>query len=113
MRAERPHPFGQEVRTGGPHRAVPAGGGPSATRLVERTAEEGDSMGSHEVTKSHLVSAIIVGWVLVALVWLIFGFLSQNYLLYVPMLVAYGIWTVVSLLIFGRGLDREMASEAH
>ncbi|MBM3685412.1 MAG: hypothetical protein FJW85_00195 [Actinobacteria bacterium] len=70
-------------------------------------------MGSHEVAKSHLVSGIIVGWVLVALVWLIFGFLSQNFLLYVPMLVAYAVWTVVSLLIFGRGLDREMAGEAH
>ena len=69
-------------------------------------------MGTHEVTKPHLVSAIVVGWVLVALVWLIFGFLSQNYVLYIPMLVAYAIWTVVSLVIFGRGLDREMAADA-
>ena len=69
-------------------------------------------MGTHEVTKSHLVAAIITGWVLVTLIWLIFGFLSQNYLIYVPMLVAYGAWTVVSLLIYGRGLDREMAASA-
>ena len=68
-------------------------------------------MGTHEVTKPHMVSAIITGWVLVALVWLIFGFLSQNFLIYVPMLVAYAIWTVVSLVIFGRGLDREMAAD--
>lgn len=70
-------------------------------------------MGSHEVTKSHLVSAIIVGWVLVALVWLIFGFLAQNYVTYIPMLVAYAIWTVVSLVIYGRGLDREAAGDPH
>ena len=70
-------------------------------------------MGSHEVAKSHLVSAIIVGWVLVALVWLIFGFLAQNYVTYIPMLVAYAIWTVVSLIIYGRGLDREAAGDPH
>ena len=70
-------------------------------------------MGSHEVAKSHLVSAIIVGWVLVALVWLIFGFLAQNYVTYIPMLVAYAIWTVVSLVIYGRGLDREAAGDSH
>ena len=72
-------------------------------------------MGTHEVTKPHLVSAIIVGWVRVALVWLIFGFLAQNYVLYIPLLVAYAIWTVVSLLIFGRSLDKEMAAagDAH
>ncbi len=72
-------------------------------------------MGSHEVTKTHLVQAIIVGWVLVALVWLVFGFLSQNYVLYLPLLIAYAIWTVVSLMIFGRGLDKEMAAagDAH
>jgi uncharacterized membrane protein len=69
-------------------------------------------MGTHEVAKSHLVSAIITGWVLVALVWLIFGFLAGNFITYVPMLLAYAIWTVVSLVIFGRGLDREMAAEA-
>jgi multidrug transporter EmrE-like cation transporter len=56
------------------------------------------------------VAGIIVGWVLVALVWLIFGFLSQNYISYLPLLVAYAIWTVVSLFIFGRGLDKEMAA---
>lgn len=72
-------------------------------------------MGTHEVTKRHLVSAIIVGWVLVALVWLIFGFLAQNFVTYIPLLLAYAIWTVVSLFIFGRGLDKEMAEagEAH
>ena len=72
-------------------------------------------MGSHEVAKTHVVSAIIVGWVLVALTWLIFGFLAQNYVLYLPLLVAYAIWTVVSLLIYGRGLDKEMAAagDAH
>ena len=72
-------------------------------------------MGTHEVTKRHLVSAIIVGWVLVALVWLIFGFLAQNFVTYIPLLLAYAIWTVVSLLIFGRGLDKEMAEagDAH
>lgn len=69
-------------------------------------------MGTHEVTKSHLVSAVITGWVLVALVWLIFGFLAQNFVTYIPLLVAYAVWTVVSLIIFGRGLDREMAAEA-
>jgi multidrug transporter EmrE-like cation transporter len=69
-------------------------------------------MGTHEVTKTHLVQAIIVGWVLVALVWLVFGFLSQNYVLYLPLLIAYAIWTVVSLMIFGRGLDKEMAAAA-
>jgi hypothetical protein len=72
-------------------------------------------MGTHEVAKSHLVSGIIMGWVLAALIWLIFGFLSQNYVVYIPLLVAYAAWTVVSLLIFGRGLDKEMAAsgEAH
>ena len=72
-------------------------------------------MGSHEVTKTHLVQAIIVGWVLVALVWLIFSFLAQNYVLYVPLLIAYAAWTVVSLMIYGRGLDKEMAAagDAH
>lgn len=72
-------------------------------------------MGTHEVTKRHLVSAIIVGWVLVALVWLIFGFLAQNFVTYIPLLLAYAIWTVVSLVIFGRGLDKEMAAagDAH
>ncbi|MFM1964607.1 MAG: hypothetical protein RL134_332 [Actinomycetota bacterium] len=69
-------------------------------------------MGTHEVAKSHLVSAIIVGWVLVALVWLIFSFLAGSYVVYIPLLVAYAIWTVVSLLIYGRGLDREMAESA-
>jgi hypothetical protein len=72
-------------------------------------------MGTHEVTKSHLVSGIIMGWVLAALIWLIFGFLAQNYVVYIPLLVAYAAWTVVSLLIFGRGLDKEMAAagDAH
>jgi hypothetical protein len=72
-------------------------------------------MGTHEVTKSHLVSGIIMGWVLAALIWLIFGFLAQNYVVYIPLLVAYAAWTVVSLLMFGRGLDKEMAAagEAH
>lgn len=72
-------------------------------------------MGTHEVAKPHLVSAIIVGWVLVALVWLIFGFLAKNYVTYLPLLVAYAAWTVVSLVIFGRGLDKEMAAsgDAH
>lgn len=72
-------------------------------------------MGTHEVAKTHLVSAISVGWVLVALTWLIFGFLAQNYVTYIPMLVAYAIWTVVSLFIYGRGLDKEMAAagDAH
>ena len=72
-------------------------------------------MGTHEVAKTHLVSAIIVGWVLVALTWLIFGFLAQNYVTYITMLVAYAIWTVVSLFIYGRGLDKEMAAagDAH
>lgn len=69
-------------------------------------------MGTHEVARPHLVAGIIGGWVLVALVWLIFGFLSQNYVVYIPLLVAYAIWTVVSLFIFGRGLDKEMASSA-
>ena len=69
-------------------------------------------MGTHEVQKSHLVAGILTGWVLVALVWVIFGFLSQNYAVYVPLLIAYAIWTVVSLLIFGRGLDRE-AADSH
>lgn len=68
-------------------------------------------MGSHEQGRSHLVSAIIMGWVLVAIIWAIFGFLAQNYVTYIPLLVAYGAWTVVSLFIFGRGLDREMAAE--
>lgn len=72
-------------------------------------------MGTHEVAKSHLVSAIITGWVLVALVYLIFSFLAQNYVTYIPLLIAYAIWTVVSLLMYGRGLDREMAQagDAH
>lgn len=72
-------------------------------------------MGTHEVTKSHLVSAIITGWVLVAIIWLIFGFLAQNFVTYIPLLVAYAAWTVISLIIFGRGLDREMAAsdDAH
>jgi multidrug transporter EmrE-like cation transporter len=66
---------------------------------------------THAAAKSHLAAAIIGGWVLVAAVWAIFGFLSQNYLLYVPLLIAYAIWTVVSLLMFGRGLDNEAADE--
>ncbi len=72
-------------------------------------------MSSHEVAKPHLVAGIITGWVLVALVWLVFGFLSQNYVLYLPLLIAYALWTVVSLMIFGRGLDKEMAAaeDAH
>lgn len=68
-------------------------------------------MATHAATKTHLVAAIIVGWVLVVGVWAIFGFLSKNYVMYVPMLLAYAIWTVVSLVIYGRGLDREMAAE--
>ena len=59
-----------------------------------------------------MVAAVITGWVLITLVWLIFGFLSQNLTVYIPMLAAYAIWTVVSLVIFGRGLDREMAADA-
>lgn len=72
-------------------------------------------MGTHEVAKSHPVSAVIVGWVLVALVYLIFSFLAQNYVTYIPLLVAYAIWTVVSLLMYGRGLNKEMAQagDAH
>lgn len=70
-------------------------------------------MGSHEATKSHPVAAIIVGWVLATLIWAIFGFLSGSYGTYIPMLVAYAVWTVVSLVIFGRGLDREAAAESH
>lgn len=67
-------------------------------------------MGTHEVGKSHLVSAIITGWVLVAIIWLIFSFLALNLVTYIPLLVAYAAWTVISLIIFGRGLDREMAA---
>ena len=67
-------------------------------------------MGTHEVTKSHPVAAVIVGWVLVTVIWGIFGFLSGDYVTYVPLLLAYAIWTVVSLRIFGRGLVED---EAH
>lgn len=72
-------------------------------------------MGTHEANKPHLVSAIIVGWVLVALVWLIFGSLAKDFITYLPMLAAYAVWTVVSLILFGRGLDKEMAAsdDAH
>lgn len=70
-------------------------------------------MGSHQATKPHLVSAIIVGWVLVALVYLIFSFLAGNNTVYLPLLAIYAVWTVVSLLIFGRGLDKEAAEADH
>jgi multidrug transporter EmrE-like cation transporter len=72
-------------------------------------------MGTHEASKSHLVQAIIVGWVLATLIWLIFSFLAQNYVTYIPMLAAYAVWTVVSLMLYGRGLDKEMAAagESH
>jgi hypothetical protein len=67
-------------------------------------------MSTDEAGKPHMVAAIVVGWVLVTLVWAIFGFLAGNYVLYVPLLVAYAVWTVVSLSIFGRGLVED---EAH
>ena len=60
-------------------------------------------MGTHEVTKPHLVSAIITGWVLVALVWLIFGFLANNYVLYIPLLLAYAIWRRDPVIAAGQG----------
>lgn len=64
-------------------------------------------MGSHEQSQGHMVSAVIFGLVLVTAVFAIFGFLSKNYTLYLPMLIAYGIWVVVALVFFGRGLDSE------
>jgi hypothetical protein len=70
-------------------------------------------MGTHQVAKPHMISAIILGWVLIALVYLIFSFLAGNYMVYTPLLVIYAAWTVVSLVIFGRGLDREMAESEH
>lgn len=70
-------------------------------------------MGTHQAAKPHMVSAIIVGWVLVALVYLIFSFLAGNNTVYVPLLVIYAAWTVVALLLFGRGLDKEAAEAEH
>lgn len=68
-------------------------------------------MGSHAAPKSHMASAIIFGLVLVVLVYLIFGFLSGNYSMMLPMLAVYVVWTVASLFIFGKGLDREAVAE--
>ncbi len=69
-------------------------------------------MSTHEAPKSHLGSAIIVGLVLVGAVFGIFGFLSKNFAVYVPMLVIYAIWVIVAMVFYGRGLDRE-AAESH
>ena len=68
-------------------------------------------MATHAATKRYVGSAIIVGWVLVALVWVIFSSLAQNYVTYIPLLLAYAAWTVVAVLMFGRGLDCQMAAE--
>lgn len=68
-------------------------------------------MATHATTKRYFGSALIVSWVLVALVWVIFSSLAQNYVTYIPLLVAYAIWSVVAVLMFGRGLDRQMAAE--
>ncbi|TEX51806.1 MAG: hypothetical protein B7C55_03640 [Actinomycetales bacterium mxb001] len=70
-------------------------------------------MGSHAAPKSHMAAAIIFGLVLVTLVFLIFGALSGNYAVMLPILIAYSAWTIVSLFIFGRGLSREEAAAAH
>lgn len=66
-------------------------------------------MGSHESSKGHLVSAIIFGLILVTAVYAIFSFLAASYSVYVPMLALYAVWVVVSLVMYGRGLDRESA----
>lgn len=68
-------------------------------------------MGTHEISKGHPVAAVIVGWVLITVVWLVFGFLAQDLTVYIPMLIAYAAWTVVSLILFGR--VGESDSEAH
>lgn len=64
-------------------------------------------MGSHDSSKGHMASAVIFGLILTAAVFGIFGFLSGNYTVYVPMLVIYAVWVVVSLSFYGRGLDSE------
>jgi len=69
-------------------------------------------MSSHGAVKGHLASGIIFGFILVAAVFGIFGFLSQNYTVYIPMLVIYAAWVVISQVFYGRGLDRE-AADSH
>ena len=70
-------------------------------------------MATHAAPKSHMGAAIVFGLVLVTLVYLIFSFLSGNYAGMVPMLVIYAAWVIVSLIIFGRGLDRDEAASEH
>ena len=69
-------------------------------------------MATHAAPRSHMAAAIVFGLVLASLVYLIFGFLSGNYTMMLPLLIAYAIWTVVSLFIYGRGLDAESAEHA-
>lgn len=69
-------------------------------------------MATHAAPKPHMVSAIIFGAVLVALVYLIFGSLTKNFAAMSPIPVIYGIWMVISLFLYGRGLDKEAAEES-
>jgi hypothetical protein len=69
-------------------------------------------MGTHEAEKSHPIAAVIVGWVLITIVWAVFGFLAGDFTVYVPMLIAYAVWTVVSLKLFGGVGDHEADHEA-
>ncbi len=69
-------------------------------------------MSTHQASKGHLVSGIVFGFILVAAVFGIFGFLSGNYAVYVPVLVVYGAWVIFAMTFYGRGLDREYG-DAH
>ena len=68
-------------------------------------------MATHAAPKPHMAAAIIFGAILVGLVYLIFGYLSKNFAAMSPIPVIYLIWMVVSLVIYGRGLDKEDADE--
>lgn len=68
-------------------------------------------MATHAVQKPHMAPAVIFGFILVLLVYLIFAGLSGKYVTMLPIPIIYSVWVVVSLIIFGRGLDKEAAAD--
>jgi len=56
--------------------------------------------------KTHMVQGIVFGFIFVALVTAVFGFLMGSYVIVWPIAAVFAIWTVVSLIIY-RGVPSD------
>lgn len=80
--------------------------------MSQNVTESGhDTESGHATThaeKTHMIQGIVFGFIFVALVTAVFGFLMGSYVIVWPIAAVFAIWTVVSLIIY-RGVPTESA----